>query len=76
MAKKKLEFDFDDFDDMIELAETSPTMRDALENLQIALNQAQMVYELATPYIKPMSEIEKHAKIAAMWGKLIKSKKR
>ena len=49
MSKKAPEFDFDDFDDMVELAKINPTMQDALSKLQDALSQAQTVYELTKP---------------------------
>jgi len=77
------EFDFDDLDDMIELAETNPAMKDALQKLQKALDEAQVIYELS----KPPEQIEAEQKrvtanklkmklIVDAWSKKAYTKKR
>jgi len=67
---KELELDFDDVDDMVELAKTSPAMRDSLEQLQKALDQAQVVYELAKPPEPPEEKINQ-ATVAARMQKIM-----
>ncbi len=49
------EFDFDELDDMIALAETNVAMRNILAQLYDVMSQAQLIYDLSKP-VEPVEE--------------------